>query len=87
MIRVVTEPKTFLQVPERTPAGVLKALHAGTSATLEEDKVMIEAQARMMAGESLDARTLHTHFDGTPARVRRIIAELVSAECAPAAVA
>jgi len=60
------------------------ALRDGTSATLDEDRLMVEAQARMMAGDSLDARTLYTHFDGTPARVRHIIAGLVGAETASA---
>ncbi len=68
-------------------AAASTALRDGTSATLHEDKVMIEAQARMMGSDSLDARTLHTRFDGTPARVRQIIEGLVRAETAPATLA
>lgn len=57
---------------------VSKTIFDGTDATLEEDRTMIEGQARMLEGTSLDARTLYTGFDSTPARVRRIIANLVA---------
>ncbi|MCC6473512.1 MAG: aromatic ring-hydroxylating dioxygenase subunit alpha [Burkholderiales bacterium] len=64
-------------------AQVSQALWDGTNATLDEDRAMIEAQARMLEGTSLDARTLPTRHDGTPARVRRIIRELARREEAP----
>ena len=60
--------------------GASNALRDGTSATLEEDKRMIEAQARMIGDDSLDARTLYTQFDRTPALARRIITALTDAE-------
>lgn len=64
-----------------------QALFAGTDATLEEDRLMIEAQARMLEGSSLDERTLYTRHDATPAHVRRIIARRVAAEADPASMA
>lgn len=65
---------------------VSRAIQEGTDATLEEDRIMIEAQARMLEGTSLEARTLYTRFDTTPTRVRRIITGLVEREAGTALV-
>jgi phenylpropionate dioxygenase-like ring-hydroxylating dioxygenase large terminal subunit len=59
---------------------VSRALEAGIVATFEEDRAMLEAQARMLKGRSLDERTLYTRHDATPAHVRRIIARRIAAE-------
>lgn len=59
---------------------VSKTLHAGIVTTFEEDRRMLEAQARMLKGRSLEERTLYTRHDATPAHVRRIIARRIAAE-------
>lgn len=59
-----------------------KALQQGTAAVIAEDQRMIEAQARMLEGTSLNARTLHTRFDATPAATRRIIRTQIDRETA-----
>lgn len=59
---------------------VSKALWQGTDAVLGEDQWMIEAQARMLDGTSLDERTLYTRFDAHPAHARRIIRTMIRRE-------
>ncbi len=59
---------------------VSRALWEGTNATLEEDRVMIEAQARMLVGSSIEERTLFTRFDANPTRVRKIIRDIAERE-------
>lgn len=63
---------------------VSQALREGTSATLEEDRAMIEGQARMLVGTSLDERTLFTRFDANPTRVRKIIRSIAERDSLPA---
>jgi vanillate O-demethylase monooxygenase subunit len=85
IVTPVTETRTryhwavtrhFAQDSETVSAAIAEA----TGATLEEDRVMIEAQARMLEGTTLEARTLSTRFDAAPAQVRRIIKKLVKAD-------
>ena len=55
-------------------------LRAGIFRTFEEDRVMIEAQQRILDRVSLDTRTVYTKADQAPGRARSMVSALIAQE-------
>lgn len=55
-------------------------LRAGIFRTFEEDRVMLEAQQRVLDRVSLDSRTVYTKADQAPGRARSIVSALIAKE-------
>jgi hypothetical protein len=55
-------------------------LRAGILRTFEEDRVMLEAQQRVLDKVSLDSRTVYTKADQAPGRARSIVSAMIARE-------
>ena len=55
-------------------------LRAGIFRTFEEDRVMIEAQQRILDRVSLDTRTVYTKADQAPGRARSMVSAMIAQE-------
>lgn len=61
-------------------AALTRMLQAGAERTLGEDKVMLEAQQRVLVTASLESRGIRTIGDVAPAHARRIVARMLAEE-------